>query len=196
MESEKTNRTLILLSAAMSAAAGVIHFWLAPIHWFHAPAHGIFFIVIGVAQVMWASLVLRQPSTRLYYVGAIMSGWLIVLYAVTRWLPSPFGHGPEAADLLGMTCKLCEAVSMIPPIILIFQGLILNSGRKAAWQSVGSIVVFSIVAGLTTYTVAKASEPYLPGLAAPRGEIHDEHDSPEEHHHEETAPEHEHDDDH
>jgi hypothetical protein len=185
MEQSKTAKSLILLSAAMSTLAGMIHFWLAPIHWFHAPAHGIFFIVIGVAQVLWASLVWRQPSTRLYYIGAIMSGWLIVLYAITRWLPSPFGHGPEGIDLLGVTCKLCEIAAMIPPVILIFQGLILNSGRKAAWQTVALIALFSIVAGFASYTVARAAEPYFPGLSAPSGVVdHEENEPHNEHDHE------------
>jgi hypothetical protein len=191
MEQTPSTKPLIILSAVASALAGIIHFWLAPIHWFHAPAHGIFFIVIGAAQVLWANAVWRRPTNRLFYIGALLSGWLIVLYAITRWLPSPFGHGPEAVDLLGVSCKVCELASMIPLVVLIFQGLVPGSGRRAAWQTVFLISLFAIVAGFATYTAARASEPYLPGLASPRGEVDHQESVPHEHHDEPHATPHE-----
>jgi hypothetical protein len=184
MDEKKSVKALILLSAVMSVLAGIIHFWYAPIHWLHSPAHGAFFLAVAVAQVAWGSLVWRRPSSRLYYIGAILSGWLIVLYAITRWLPSPFGHGPEGVDLLGITCKLCETLSMTPAVILIYQGLIAKSGRKPAWQTVALIIVLSIVAGFSTYTVARAAEPLFPSLTAPTGvQFHDEETSIPEHDH-------------
>lgn len=159
----------------MSVLAGMIHLWIAPIHWFHSPEHGAFFLVVGVAQILWANALWRRPTSRLYYIGAIMSGWLIVLYLVTRWLPSPFGHGPEAVDMIGLACKLCEVLAMATLAILIFQGLAVKDGRGAAWQSLGLILLFSVVAGLSTYTVGRALEPLLPGLSAPEpAQDHDE----------------------
>lgn len=166
----KSTKILISISALMSALAGIIHLWIAPIHWFHSPGHGAFFLTVGVAQVLWANLVWRQPASRLYYIGAIMSGWLIALYVITRWLPSPFGHGPEAVDMIGLACKLFESLAMATLAILIFQGLAHKDGRGAAWHTLVLILLFSIVAGFSTYTVGRALEPLLPGLSAPETE--------------------------
>lgn len=88
-----------------------------------------------------------------------MAGWLIVLYGITRWFPAPFGHGPEAIQMIDIVCKLCEGLAMITLAILIFQGLILNAGRMIAQRTIILIVLFSIIAGFFTYTIARAAEP-------------------------------------
>ncbi|MEO1368792.1 MAG: hypothetical protein AAFX50_16575, partial [Acidobacteriota bacterium] len=38
------------------AVAGAVHLQIAPVHYDHAPAHGLFFGGLGVAQVLWAIL--------------------------------------------------------------------------------------------------------------------------------------------
>jgi hypothetical protein len=191
MQTTANTRNLILLSAGMSLIAGLLHFWLAPLHWEHAPAHGIFFAIAGVAQVMWGALVWRRPTTRLLYAGALLSGWLIVLYALTRWLPAPFGHGPEAVDLVGVACKVCELAALIPPVMLIAQGAALNSGRGAVWRTAGLIMALAFAAALSTYTLARAAEPYFPGLTTPAVEHQSEQPAAEdEHQHDDHQHEH------
>jgi hypothetical protein len=90
MERSTSTRVLILLSVIMTILAGIIHLVLVSAHMEHAPAHGLFFLLVGIAQIIWGILVWRQPSQKLYYVGVVMAGWLIILYAVTRLLPAPF----------------------------------------------------------------------------------------------------------
>lgn len=36
----------------MTALAGIIHLWIIPEHWEHAPAHGLFFLGVGIAQIV------------------------------------------------------------------------------------------------------------------------------------------------
>jgi hypothetical protein len=184
MDENKSTKILIAISAVMTALAGTIHLWLAPIHWFHSPAHGIFFLVVGVAQVLWSIFVWREPSFRLYVVGAVMSGWLIVLYGITRWLPAPSHHGPEAMGWIDLTCKACEALGMIILLILVFQGLVLTSGRSAARRTIGRIVVFSFIAGFVTYSLARAAEPIFPDWVPPT-EVQHAHDEDVPHDHDE-----------
>lgn len=186
MEQNTSTKNLILWSAAMTVLAGVIHIWIVPQHWEHAPAHGLLFLIVGIVQILWGIAVWKQPSTRLYYIGVLMAGWLIVLYAITRWLPAPFGHGgPEAMDTIGLVCKLCEILGMVSLVLLIFQGLALKAGRFIAWRAVALIVVLSFVSGFATYGLALAAEPVFPQLSSPA----------EEHHHEEGQEEHHHDED-
>ena len=183
MEQDQLTKNLVASSALMIVLAGIIHLWIIPEHWAHAPAHGLFFLLVGIIQIIWGIAVWRNPSTRLYYIGVIMAGWLIVLYGITRWLPAPFGHGPESIRMIDVACKLCEGLAMITLAILIFQGLILQAGQLIAWRRIAFIALFSILAGFLTYGVARAAEPIFPSLSTPA----------EAHHHDENTPMPEHD---
>ena len=190
MEQNALTKNLIAWSALATVLAGVIHLVIVPDHWKHAPAHGLFFLLVGILQIIWGIAVWRKPSTRLYYIGVVMAGWLIVLYALTRLLPAPFGHGPESIRTIDIVCKLCEGLGMISLAILIFQGLILNAGRAIAWRAMAVIILLSFLVGFVTYGVARAAEPVFPMLSA-HGH-HEEESAPaaeeEHHHHEEAAP--------
>ncbi|HKY55750.1 MAG TPA: hypothetical protein VJM08_15640, partial [Anaerolineales bacterium] len=157
MEQDPLTKQLVASSALMTMLAGMIHLWIIPEHWVHAPAHSVFFLLIGIIQIVWGIAVGRRPSTRLYYIGVIMAGTLIVLYAIIRWLPAPFGHGPEIIQIIDVACKLCEGLAMITLAILIFQGLVLNRGQSIAWRAIATIVLLSVIAGFFTYGVARAA---------------------------------------
>ena len=193
MEQNTLTKNLIAWSALATIAAGVIHLVIIPEHWEHAPAHGLFFLLVGILQIGWGIIVWRKPSTELYYVGVVMAGWLIVLYVLTRVFPAPFGHGPEGVHAIDVACKLCEGLGMFTLAILIFQGLLLNAGRKAAWRAMVWIVLLSFITAGTTYSAAIAAEPIFPFLSASDGDHHHgEEATPapgeEEHHHEEVTP--------
>ena len=180
MEEHTLTRKLIAGSAIMTILAGIIHLVLVPRHIEHAPAHGLFFLLVGLAQILWGMLVWRQPSLKLYYIGAVMAGWLIVLYGVTRWLPAPFAHHPEAIETLDLVCKLCEGAGMVTLIILIFQGLVFHTSRFNAWRAVSLIVLVSLLTAFVTYGVARAAEPSLPWLTGPVEEQHHDENIPSE----------------
>jgi hypothetical protein len=195
MEQSQINKNLIMWSALATIAAGVLHLIIIPEHWAHAPAHGLFFLVAGILQIVWGIAVWRKPSTELYYVGVVMAGWLIVLYFLTRVFPAPFGHGgPEEVSTIDLVCKFCEALGMVTLAILIFQGALLTTSRQKAWRAMGLIVLLSFITAFTTYSAAIAAEPIFPSLSAPAGEEH-HHDEggTEEHSHDEMTPTPEHD---
>ncbi len=79
-------------------------------------------------------------------------------------------------------------------LILIFQGLILSAGRMVAQRAIILIVIVSIIAGFSTYGLARAAEPLFPSPSAPAEEHHhDEGTSAEDHHNVEVTPMPEHD---
>jgi peptidoglycan/LPS O-acetylase OafA/YrhL len=82
MERDQLTKNLVASSALMTVLAGIIHLWIIPEHWAHAPAHGLFFLLVGIIQIVWGIAVWRNPSTRLYYIGVMMAGWLIVLFSI------------------------------------------------------------------------------------------------------------------
>jgi hypothetical protein len=185
MEENTFTKSLLLWSAVMSILAGIIHLVLVPRHIEHAPAHGLFFLLVGLAQILWGIMAWRQPTLRLYYIGAVMAGWLIILYGVTRWLPAPFTHAPEAIATIDIVCKLCEGIGMVSLLILIFQGLIIHASSFRAWRMISAILLISFLAAFATYGITRAAESILPSLGGPVEEHHHEESLPaeEDHHH-------------
>jgi hypothetical protein len=171
--------------ASLSLAfAGIIHLVLAPQHFSHAPAHGIFFAVAGVAQIIWAYAFWRKPTERLYYVGLGLAGGLVVLWVMTRLLPAPFHHHPEAVDFGGIACKISELVSFGALLALAAQGSIVGLRKQTTLRLLGVAVVLSVVAGGVTYVAAKAAEPLFPSLNAAGHEDDGEHQEEDDHGHE------------
>ena len=188
MQQATQAKNLIAWSAIATIVAGIIHLVIIPDHWEHAPAHGLFFLIVGSLQVIWGVAVWRNPSERLYFIGVVMAGWLIVLYVLTRTMPAPFGHGPEEVSSIDIACKLCEALGMVTLAILIYQGTLMQSGRLLAWRAITVIVAISFLSAFVTYGLARAAEPMFPSLTA--SEHHHDHDGDhieEEHHGHEEA---------
>lgn len=176
------------------AVAGVVHLIVAPEHYAHAPAHGIFFVVVGLAEIAWAIIFLRQPTQQVYYAGLLLTGGLLVLWAVTRIVPAPFHGHAEAVDLGGIVCKLSELVGLAALVLVAAQGGIAGLGRQAFVRLAAVAVLLSVAAGALSYGVGRAAEPLFPSLFGESAEHH--HDDGEAHEHEdehEHTEEHEHD---
>jgi hypothetical protein len=173
MKQNTLTKSLIAVSALMTILAGIIHLWVVPEHLEHAPAHGIFFLIAGIAQIVWGIVVWRRPSEALYAIGVLMAGWLIVLYIITRLFPPPFSDGwPEIVDLIGLVCELFEAVGMFALLILIFQRQALKAGYFIALRTTTLILLLSLLFGLVTYRAARAAEPFIPWLSSTGEEVH------------------------
>jgi hypothetical protein len=175
------------LAAVTIGFAGILHIVIAPAHWQHAPAHGIFFLVAGLVELGWALAFLRKPSRALSYFGIGMASLLLLLWALARVFPAPFGHGPEATDAWSAVCKLSEAVGAVALGVFVIQGLEENMGKAAAVRTVILTVLAGLALGALSYAGAHAAAPYLPSLAAV--------EEAEDHHHqgagnETTAHEH------
>jgi hypothetical protein len=111
--------------------AGAVHIVIAPSHWQHAPAHGLFFLGAGIVEVLWSVALLRKPSRAVTYFGIGMASMLLMLWILARALPAPFGHGPEAVEAWGLVCKLAELVGAIALGLLASQALDEGAGRAA-----------------------------------------------------------------
>lgn len=178
METQANTGNLIAWSAGATILAGIIHLVIVPEHWEHAPAHGLFFLIVGILQIVWGVTIWRRPSMQVYYVGAVMAGGLIVLYVLTRIFPAPFGHGPEAVAWIDIVCKFCEAIGMFTLGLLIFQGMMIRSGRPFSWRAIVIVLLLAFAGGFATYGIARAAEPLFPSLAGE--EHHDDHEHEED----------------
>ncbi len=155
---------MIAGSAIAMALAGLFHLWIVPERWAYAPAHGLFFLFAGSAQIVWAVAFWRKPIVRLYFIGAVLAGWLIVLWALTRVLPAPFINGPEEIRLVDITVKLFETVSLACLAYLIYLGFMADAGGSIAWRTLLLVVAAALLAAFLTYNLGRALEPVLPQL--------------------------------
>jgi hypothetical protein len=180
----------------MIALAGLVHLLIAPAHYAHAPAHGLFFAVAGLVQCGWAVAFWRWPSLALYRVGLAISGGLIVLWLLTLALPAPFGGHAEAIDASALVCKASELSGLISLVALALMGPT-AFGPRSATRRVGEALALSLIVGLIIFGAGKAAEPLFPGLEH-EAQHTDEHnvdpsgDSPAEHVHEHDQSEHDH----
>lgn len=144
--------------------AGLIHLALAPQHYAHAPAHGIFFVLAGATESLWALAFWRRPSPRFYSAGLALAGGLVVLWAITRVFLSPFEHEAGPVDVGGLVCKGSELIGVVTLVILALQGRLNDGVRRPALRSAAEALALALVLGLGAYGIGHAAEPLLPML--------------------------------
>lgn len=156
--------------------AGLIHLVLAPQHFEHAPAHGMFFVIVGIIEVIWAILFWKRPSQWLYWSGVAIAGGLLVLWIITRFWLAPFEHETGGLDIGGIACKLSELAGVIALSAMAIKGSLPDMKPTTPLRLVSLAIALSIASGLLLYSAGHAMEPLLPSLAAA------EHQSKEESH--------------
>jgi YtkA-like len=144
------------IAAVLLSAAGAIHVGAAPQHWSHSPAHGLFLLAIGLGDLVWAALFWRRPTSGLALAGAALAGGSIVLWAVTRVLPAPFGHGAEAVGVTDVASKL--------PEVLALGVLLARPVNRPTWGRAAGGLGVATAAGVLTFWLATAAQPVLPWL--------------------------------
>lgn len=169
-QSENILRSGLVVSAVLFLlVAGLIHLLIGPTHWAHAPAHGLFFAIAGLAELVWAVAFWRRPSIRLVQLGTVLASGLIALWAITRLVPAPFTGAPEAVDTYGLLCKLAEGLAVGALVALSLHRPGFGSQRRAGWGGIAPWLILGAAGGLLTYQVAIAAEPVFPGLTATGG---------------------------
>ncbi|MGH2582140.1 MAG: hypothetical protein ACRDFQ_04510 [Anaerolineales bacterium] len=183
------------IPALAIALAGAVHLVLAPQHFAHAPAHGVFFVLAGSAELAWATLFLRRPTKQLYYAGLALVGGLVALWAITRVLPAPFHGAAEPIDLGGIVSKISELAGLGALLMVAAQGGIAGVRKQSLSRLAATALLLSAAAGAASYGLGFAAEPLFPSLAAESHsevEHHEEEHPHEEEHDHEEGKEHDH----
>lgn len=124
-----------LLSSLGLFLAGLIHLFISPDHFSHAPAHGTFFALSGVLQVGWSLLALRsglRPRRWLRWGGLILSGGMVALWLLTQWVQTPFADAPEPVDWATLICKAAEGLAFVSLIAAVSRNTEARRGSQAA----------------------------------------------------------------
>jgi hypothetical protein len=110
--------------AVSSLAAGVIHVAVVPEHLKEDWVFGIFFILAGALQIVWAIPVFFGPSALAYVAGALGNGALIGIWVVSRTIGLPIGPEawmPEPVRAPDITATLLELLLVVGSLVLVRQ---------------------------------------------------------------------------
>ena len=168
-----------------------VHLWIAPDHFQHAPAHGLFFGFLGVVQLVWVALWIGRPRAKVAFLGVVLSGGVIVLWLLTQTVAIPFADDPEPLDAATMVSKCSEAVAFVYLLIWLVIRPELSSPERSKGQrtrAIGQVVATSLVSGFLLFSGGFVAAPYLPGLAHQAGADHNHADGSHSHESVEVTP--------
>jgi hypothetical protein len=103
-------RVVVYCLAIMSVAAAVIHFAVAGEHFQEYWLFGVFMLVIGWLQLLWAIIAIARPARLLLWSGTILNAGVVGVYIVTRTIGDIVGPTPHAVEPLGFEDGLCTVL--------------------------------------------------------------------------------------
>ena len=118
------SKAWLYAAAGLSILAGLFHLFVMPEHFGEWLGYGLFFLVVALAQLVYAVLLLRRPSNRTVLVAGIVGNALVIgLWAVTRTVGIPLGPAAgeiEAIGIVDTVSKLVE-LALIGCLILLLR---------------------------------------------------------------------------
>jgi hypothetical protein len=130
--------------------AGVIHFSAAPDH-ASLPLPAGFFVVAGVAQVLWAALVLRRASGPVLSLGAAGNLALVGVWLASRTTGIGFVPGAETVEPVGfkdavavfLELSVVAGVGLLAVLPQEGRELLLSRGRAAVGATVAAVALMT-----------------------------------------------------
>ncbi len=164
-----------LAAAAALGLAGWIHLAIAPEHYSHAAAHGLFFGIIGAGQLgwvvaallifLWPRLQTRMSSALMRTSGIALGGGAVILWILTQLVRTPFAGQPEPIDLATIASKAAE--------LLAAGCLVLPAARKrgrlearSLLRSLAATAAAALVFGWAMWAAGLEAEERFPALIA------------------------------
>jgi hypothetical protein len=138
--------------AVASAGAATIHFAVADQHFAEYLLFGVFFVVVGLAQLGWVVVALSNPTRGVYVIGAIGNALVVLTWVASRTAGLPFG--PEAGE--PEPVGTADVVSTAFELVIVVGALMLLRGRgRPTWGArfVPAVVATAAIA-LTAVSLA------------------------------------------
>jgi len=124
------SKTWLYAAAGLSVVAGLLHLLVIPEHFEEWLGYGLFFLIVALAQLVYAVLLLRRPASRALLVAGIVGNALIVgFWTFTRTVGVPLGPAAGEVEAIGVVdtaSKLAE-LALIGCLVLLLR----NSGQQA-----------------------------------------------------------------
>lgn len=179
-----SEKTLTTYSACFAALiAGLVHLsFVAYSHWAPLPLEGVFFISIGILQIVWGYLFLQSPKRSHFYAGFVLHGGVLMMWFLTRFITAPFHGGPESIGVIDTFVMLLQVLAIGASIVWIHRHRV-NTFKVVTYALLGALLV-----GFVMFQASIAMEGIFPDRAGP--EHHDAvpHGHDEEEQHVESPP--------
>ncbi len=156
-------RRVTTSAAVLIVLAGALHLVAAPQHLEHV-GHGLFLLIAGLAEIAWGIAFWRRPSPALYRLGLVLAALFIVLWAMTRVVPAPFGHGPGELEAVGVLSKIAESGGFGALLALILLGVNARERRWPAWKATAAPLALAVIGAFLLYGAGLAAEQMFPWL--------------------------------
>jgi hypothetical protein len=145
---------LALVAAVLTFASSIIHSAVIADHVEEHWLIGAFFVVVTIAQAVWAVLVYGDPlNRRVLVAGAVGSAAIAVVWAISRTVGIPIGPHPwrpEAvgrADVLSTLCEL-GAAALVAVVLARSRGArssLTGAQVRIATMLAGPLFIYSVL---------------------------------------------------
>jgi hypothetical protein len=147
------DHTVGMILALLSMAAALIHFAVIDQHRADYWLYGLFFIVVGIAQLGWALLMPRVRARWLLAAGATGNALVVVAWIVTRTagsLVGPEASMPAKVGFGDLVSTIIEAVLVVGAIGVLSRRLRAPAGTlgEHTWMIIGLVMLPFVVLGL------------------------------------------------
>jgi diguanylate cyclase (GGDEF)-like protein len=117
--------------AGGSLLAGLIHVAVCPEHFREATVSGVFFLSVAILQLVWAGLVVSQPTRSLLRLGALGNAAVLAVWLASRTVGVPFGPTPGRREPVGVLDLLASLVEVA--VVVGAASLAARPTGRASW---------------------------------------------------------------
>ena len=122
-------RLLVHLAAALSLGAGYVPFAFAESHFQEWWGYGVFFVVAGNLQALFAALLVWRPRAWQPLVGIAGNLAIVVVYVITRTSGIPLGPHARVVEEAGAI----DWVTTAAQVAIIAALIAMLDGRRRRW---------------------------------------------------------------
>ncbi len=158
----------VFIASVTTIVAGVLHATTVAFEHVDIPPEFWFFIVSGVAQIIWGVNYFYHRTSNMYFVGAVLNLGLTFFWLSVRLFPAPFSDVPETIGTLGIVTALVQLTAFGSSFWSLYRFGITTV------KSIAFLLILSLALSWIGYITAKTSEGILlqiwPGIEeAPHG---------------------------
>jgi hypothetical protein len=142
----------VLITCALSWAAGVIHVVAAIGHLSEYVPYAVAFELLASAQLVWGFALYRAPSARPLSAGAIVNVLVVAVWIASRTSGLPIGPEAWRAEDIGALDAICSADEVVLALLAVTQLAVANGStllrvtrRVAATGGVALLLLSSLV---------------------------------------------------
>jgi hypothetical protein len=167
-------RPELILLAATSLGAAVLHAAFTPVHFAETWTHGLFFAALAWLQLALAVALIAAPSRRVFRLGLLNLG-VIAVWIVSRRIGTPFGPNAWVAESVGTPDLVATGLEALT--VLGCASLLLRSRRRGGFRVVsgprglvsGAVIGCVIVATASTIALTPRFATHTHGTVNTNG---------------------------